>query len=290
MKKIALGLAAMLPVITLNAMPPEQNYVPSNSIQTSNRPWITTNKIKVLIAHDKPQIQLNIDGKYRIFDPHTNRYIATRFVGKNQVIQSIHEGLKWGEEFPGLHQLRFIPGGPESVIYVDGVPYKGSVSIYDIGGTVSAVNELNVEDYIYSKLAGAQTKQLPGEVQAALAIAARTQAYYHVQNPKSNFWDVDGSVYAYTGLVSEHTAPLFLQAIKNTHDIVMSLSGKFEGATKVFPIEWDAFIGNANVKQKGQKAMISISDATEMARKGEHADAILKKAFPQASLHLVPNE
>jgi stage II sporulation protein D len=288
MKKFALSLALLLPCFLLQGAP-FQDIQPVTPRTATSSEALPSRKIKVLIAHNLPQAQLSIEGKYRIFDPHTKKHIATRLLGKNQVIQSIHDGLKWGEEFPGLHQLEFIPGDLDTTISVDGILYKGNIYVYDIGGTISIVNELPVEEFIYSVLATTPSNQQPGEVQAALAIAERTQAYYIIQNPKSTFWDIEANQTGYRGMIQDTSYPHLLRAVKNTKDMVLSLSGKFEGTVKPFAIDWD-YIGNTLSKSKAMKSQVSISDAINLAKQGEHADAILKKAFPQASLHLISNE
>ncbi len=290
MKKIALGLALLMPCITFQeAFCQEKN---SEYFQSQNDNFILapTKKIKVLISHDKKQVQLNINGKYRIFDPYAKKHISTRFKGKNQIIESMHDGLKWGEEFPGLHQLEFVPGDTETTVSVDGVAYKGNIIVYDIGGSISVVNELLVEDYLFSHLSATQIRQLPGEIQAALAIAARTNAYYQIHNPKNPFWDIDARAVGYRGLINENLFPILQRAIKNTKDMVLSLSGKFEGTIITFPIEWENILSDSNSKKKATKSMLSLNEANDMVKQGEHADFILKKAFPQASLHLISND
>src|SRR5262245_19381260 len=81
--------------------------------------------LKVLILHDEPMANLEVKGKYTLEDPHANQHLSTRLVGKSQTIQAIAAGLKWGEEFPGIHQIQITPAGPDTVILVNGVEYKG---------------------------------------------------------------------------------------------------------------------------------------------------------------------
>ncbi len=288
MNKFAISLALLTPCFFLQGAPIPQSQA-ANSQAVSSTMAQPSKKIKVLIAHNKEQAQLNIDGKYRIFDPHASKHVSTRLLGKNQLIQSVHDGLKWGEEFPGLHQLEFVPADPNTTISVDGILYKGNIYVYDVGGTISIVNELPIEDFIYAVLAATPVNQQPGEVQAALAIAERTHAYYQIQNPKSTFWDVEAGQAGYRGMAQETAYPILERAIKNTKDMVLSLSGKFEGTIKPFPINWD-YIGNNQTKTNVMKSQVSILDANQLARQGEHADSILKRAFPQASLHLIYNE
>ena len=57
--------------------------------------------IKVLILHDKESADVEVKGKYKIFDPNTNvQLINMRLVGKNKPVEAMAAGLKWGEDFP----------------------------------------------------------------------------------------------------------------------------------------------------------------------------------------------
>src|SRR5262245_44284269 len=69
--------------------------------------------IRVMVMHDQKGVGLEVRGKYNIVDPHTQEILATRFKGKSQLIQALSSGLKWGEEFPGIHQVEIIPTSPE---------------------------------------------------------------------------------------------------------------------------------------------------------------------------------
>ncbi len=139
--------------------------------------------IKVLVTHDKPGVVLEVKGKYKIYDPHQNMYISTRFIGKRKFIQAISDGLKWGEEFPGIHQIRIVPDDPNTTTLVDGIEYKGSIFVYDIGGTISVVNEIDIEDYLKSILEPQFDDNLLPETFASIAITARTNAYYQASWP-----------------------------------------------------------------------------------------------------------
>src|SRR5262245_40578847 len=104
--------------------------------------------IKILILHDQPAANLEVIGKYTLEDPHANKHLSTRHVGKSQMMQAIPAGLKWGEEFPGIHQIQITPTGPDTVILINGIEYKGKMQVYNIGRTISVVNELPVELYL----------------------------------------------------------------------------------------------------------------------------------------------
>lgn len=238
--------------------------------------------IKVLVLHDEPSVNLEVKGKYLVRDPHRNKHISTRLVGKAQVMQAISDGLKWGEEFPGIHQLELVPDSFDAQIFVNNVEYKGKVQIYDIGRAISVVNELPVEDFLSYQLPEQYPQSMPDEVLAALAITARTTAYYMAEHPKTKFWSVDGKQTGYKGFVAVNPENPIQKAIKNTRNMVMSQTGAYEKIITPFPATWERGPANGKVA-----AMISIADAAEMAKQGAHAANILEKAFPRTTIQLM---
>jgi stage II sporulation protein D len=142
--------------------------------------------IKVLIADNLQDIPVEVRGGYRLYDPHTQDYLSSRYFSKKQQFKAVNSGLKWGEEFPGIYQLQLIPD-EDTVLLVNGRPYRGTLYIYAIEDTVSIVNEVPIEDYLESVLSSSNQQQSP-ETLAAIAITERTAAYYAVENPKSAYW------------------------------------------------------------------------------------------------------
>lgn len=240
--------------------------------------------IKVLVLHDQPSVNLEVRGKYLVRDPHRNKHISTRLVGKAQVMQAISDGLKWGEEFPGIHQLELIPDSFDAQILVNNVEYKGKVQIYDIGRTISVVNELPVEEYLSYQLPEQYPQVMPDEVLAALAITARTNAYYQAEHPKSKFWSVDAKQSGYKGYAAADLSNPIQKAIKNTRNMVMSQTGTYEKVITPFAATWER---DAASTGKSVAAQISIADAAEMAKQGAHAANILEKAFPRTTIQLM---
>lgn len=228
--------------------------------------------IKVLIAHDKIGTVLEVKGKYRIYDPHTGEHISTRFAGKRKFIQALSDGLKWGEEFPGIHQILIVPENQTITTLVDGIEYRGSIYVYDIGGTISVVNETYVEDYLESTLTLKYRESWPEEAFAAIAIAARTDAYYQIANPKSKFWEVDASEVGYHGYAVTHQSRGMEKAIQDTRYMILSKNST-SGITPIAS-QWSL-------------ARISLPKAVEMANQGDHAALILSRAFPNTKIELM---
>ena len=241
--------------------------------------------VKVLVMHDQDGAILEVKGKYRLLDPHTQQDLSgLRFVGKSQYIQALRSGFKWGEEFPDVHQIAVVPGASDTEIYVNGNRYPGTVYVYDNGKNekLSIVNELPIEDYLTYSLNNRFASNLSDETFAALAIAERTNAYYQAQHPKSKFFAIDGLQLDYKGVRAIDPNNGIQKALRNTRYMVMSRTGLYEGIVTPFALTWE------KLPNRGETSQISLNDAEGMARNGQHAAAILEKAFPKSTIQLIP--
>jgi stage II sporulation protein D len=250
----------------------------------SNKQYVPS--LRVLLIHDVEGAHLEIRGKYSLYDPRDGSYISSRFVGKSKYLETMHSGLKWGEAFPGLYQLKFRPDESSTIAIINGKYYVGSLYVYDIGGTISIVNEVPFEDFITSILSDQNLNGLHPEVKAALAIVARTNTYYQAYNPKTSFWAIDAQIAGYNGMPSSGQQFEEAQnATRLTRNMVMSHTGVYEGSATPFPAEFGMV---KNVQAKGVvTAKISLEEANQMAKNGEHAAQILAKAFPGSTIMLV---
>lgn len=240
--------------------------------------------IRVLVIHDKEGVDLEVRGKYSLFDPYTDSYISSRFVGKNRYIQALSDGLKWGEAFPGLYQIKIRPDESNTLTIVDGREYEGSIYVYDIGGTISVVNQLPIEEYVRSVLAAYQERHLEPETLAALAIVARTNAYFQAVNPRNTYWAVDAQKVGFKGRTF---VPLIIDdAARLTRYMIMSRTGVYEGAATPFPAQFDQLSPGQSAKEV-VVSRISLEEANQMAKQGEHAAQILNKAFPKTMIMLM---
>lgn len=250
--------------------------------------------IRVLILHDVENFNLETRGTYSVYDPNrdmtvenesNDTFISTRFAGKAREMKAVPDGLKWGELFPGVYQLRIHPEEKGSAVFVNGQPYPGDIYIYEIDkatGSLSVVNRVTIEDFLKSILADVDQKMHP-ETMAALIIVARTNSYYQALHPKTGFWDVDATKVGYRG----DQAPRQMEvanALNQTKNMVLSATGIYEGVVTPFPAQF-GFITSPNPNAKA--SVISIEEANKMAESGAHAAQILAKAFPNTSIALI---
>lgn len=242
--------------------------------------------IKVLIEHDQPSAVLEVKGKYRLYDPNTNSHVSTRRHGKQGIIQTQNDGLKWSEGFPGVYQLHVVPDDRNTKILVNGKEYPGSIYIYDIGGSISIINEITLERYLRMVLTQHLPEALPQETLSAITITARTLAYYETTHSRNPYWSVDAEHVGYEGAL-EHYSESVLEAVKSTHDMILSAS---DTTLKPFPAHWKAVSGAKPYNTHGVVSRISLTEAEEMAHKGDDASLILKKAFPDTYIQLIRDQ
>jgi stage II sporulation protein D len=250
-------------------------------------------RIKLLIAHDVKDAVIEVTGKHRLFDPHSQTYRGvTRYVGKKPTpIEVTKEGLKWGEEFPDLYQIQIQPACSNTAIVVNGIEYKGLITIYNIdrnSQSISIINELPIEDYLAYFLPGSYPDAWPIEALAAAAIVARTNAYFQIQNSKTPFWTIDARQMGYQGSADKDPANPMRKAIAQTRSMVLSQTGAYEGVVTPFPAFWRTPVQKIPPHLRQGLAQISLTEGVEMAEKGAHAGTILGKAFPFATIQLIP--
>lgn len=247
----------------------------------------TDQPVKILIAHDKPTVMIEVKGKYRLYDPNKNSFFGTRFLGKRRVVEALNGGIKWGEEFPGIYQILIVPDNEKTITIVDGIEYQGPLYIYDIGGTISVVNVMDADEYLKLALPRDQADiaGIPEEALAALVIAARTDAMYRILNPKSPYWNIDATQLSTDKEIV--TAPKALvKVIDRTHNMIISATD-MPMDIKPIPARWGANGTTQTSKLGANVSRISFEEAIEMAKKGSHAAQILGKAFPNTRVELM---
>ena len=108
--------------------------------------------IQILIEKDAEGVLLEVKGPYYIFNPHDGSRVSSGLLGKRFMIHALDNGLKWGEEFPGIHQIYIKPRSSETSIFINGIQYAGSIAIYGVGQSINIVNDIDIESFVKSKL------------------------------------------------------------------------------------------------------------------------------------------
>lgn len=178
--------------------------------------------IKVLIQRKAPESLIEVKGRYQIFNPADGTQIASGIMSKRYPVTAEEYGMKWGEKFPGIHQIRLVPGDSQSSILVNGIQYKGCVEVYEIDGKINVVNEVDIESYLKSILTTQFPNALEDEVMSAIAVIARTNAYYTAFKNKNSFWHVDAEESHYQGNAIVASKVHVDRAIETTRHAIMT--------------------------------------------------------------------
>lgn len=180
--------------------------------------------IKVLLCKEVEAANLEVRNGYRIYDPRTEAKVDKGYVNKQFVVKPTLDGIAWGGQYPGIFQIAVVPATSDSTILLNGIQYSGDLYIYQIGNTLSIVNVLPIEDFVKAMLNPVINSELHPEVLAALAIVARTQAYYHSTRSESALWQLDAQKIGYQGACVCSRGNGVDQAVALTHHLVMKSS------------------------------------------------------------------
>src|SRR3990167_724504 len=120
---------------------------PYSSYERIAEPMAPRN-IQILLEKDVGEALLEVKGPYYIFNPHDGTRVSSGLLGKRFLIRELDNGLKWGEEFAGIHQIYIKPRSSESSIFINGIQYGGAIAIFGIAGTINIVNDIDIEDYV----------------------------------------------------------------------------------------------------------------------------------------------
>jgi len=222
--------------------------------------------IRVLLEKGANAALLEAKGEYAVINKENGKLLSTGTTGKRFVVHSLEGGLKWGEEYPDVFQIAVIPRNPKTMLYVNGMQYKGAVSVYRAReGRILVVNELPIEDYLKSVLSLQLEAPLTKEAGAAIAIAARTEAFAitRERDPKK-LWDVVASEVNYFGHAVTMQKDLAIEpAVNETKFMVL------ESTQEGKPLRLVSI-----VPQKAQ----------EFADRGFDAKKILQNSYPHSKL------
>lgn len=241
--------------------------------------------IRILLTHDQPAVMVEVVGKYKIFDPHTGQPIGLSYQGKRRLVQPIPSGIRWGEEFPGIYQMLIVPDAADTLIIVDNIEYRGAVFAYNVGGSISIVNKVNIEDFLSSTLPYLYRDPLPAELLASIAIVARTYAYYQVQHAPSPFWDIDATNAAYHGVAFSRRFKPIENAIRDTKYMVLNRMAQEGWQATAFAAAW-RYKNDARLYKERIYSAITLEEAESLAKKGLNAPQILRQAFPDTTIKL----
>lgn len=180
---------------------------------------------KVLLEENLDGVLIDVQGAYKVYNPQNNKVISSGSKGKRYYLQTTETGLKWGEGYPGIYQIRIVPTSSESSILINGIQYKGSIEAYNINSRIQVVNILSVEDLLISFLSDSfSAEKYENATFDALAIVARTNFYHAIAKNANQFWDLLASEINYQGYGAHGVNPAIERAVIATKNLILTFN------------------------------------------------------------------
>ncbi|MDS3862502.1 SpoIID/LytB domain-containing protein [Thermosynechococcaceae cyanobacterium BACA0444] len=251
-------LAPIEPPKALNPVPPSRSQSP---------------EVRVAVVDKQGQVRIGVSANVQITDDR-GQILGTLPANQAVTLQAGGQGLT-GWEKPLPTSIWLNPGG-QGLVYVDGHWYRGKMRIINLNGTITAINQLELEQYVVAVVGAEVYPSWPLHTLKAQAIAARSYALAQMFRPASRYFDLGNTQrwQVYRGIKDEWNTTQ--AAVQNTRGIVLTHSGRvmvsMYAATD--DIVRDVF-GGRGMSQTG---------AYELGKKGYSYLQILGNYYPGASL------
>lgn len=171
---------------------------------------------QVRVGGSTPTVVKDVNGKTLGQLPAMSAYYAQPITGGGVALDKWRSGLFWIE-----------PTG-KGFVYIGDRWFRGRVLVVPTAKGVTAVNWVDIEEYLYSVVGGEMDARWPQEALKAQAIAARTYALYRrqkqVNNPLFDLGDTPDRWQIYKGVSSE--SPATYNAVDKTAGKVLTFNNQ----------------------------------------------------------------
>lgn len=182
--------------------------------------------VRVGILLEQPALRIEADGPMVVADVQAGT--TATLIGGPWVLQPTAEGLAMpGTAFGPIVRLTTQVG----FLRANGQPYRGLIEVRRTrGGRLTAINELDLERYLYGVIKGEIDPRWPPEAVKAQAVAARTLALQNLAELRGKFASEGYTLRAttdsqmYLGVAGED--PGAVAAVDATRGIVMTFRGQ----------------------------------------------------------------
>ncbi|MCA9397055.1 MAG: SpoIID/LytB domain-containing protein, partial [Candidatus Omnitrophica bacterium] len=159
----------------------------------------------MLIARSADPVTVSIQGQYLVRDPKTDKKLAVSkdLIGVRLYIQNDQLKLA-GVSFPDRIELHSLSS---KNIKINDRFYRGILSVIrNSDNSISIINTLSVDHYLYGVLMKEVGEWWPAEALKAQAVAARTYAMYQIKTQVNQSFDVYTNQFSqmYGGVNSEN--------------------------------------------------------------------------------------
>jgi len=186
------------------------------------KPYIITQRPKV-------RIRLCRNTEYVYVKTNTNSLICSNSIGckKKYDIQISNDELMVNNKHNNCHEIKLTSEYPINIISEKyNKTVRGSVIIKLIQGSITVINEVDIEDYLLSVIPSESYPSWPIESLKAQAVAARTYATYQIEHRKEWLYDMvdNAGDQCYGGVEKEHNRTT--HAVKSTEGMILTYNNK----------------------------------------------------------------
>ncbi|MDD5592380.1 MAG: SpoIID/LytB domain-containing protein [Candidatus Omnitrophica bacterium] len=155
----------------------------------------TARYIRVAILQNAASLRLEIKGPYEVLDPAENK-VLNRGKNLNTTLTSYSTGISLGDIKSRTNKL-FIKADKADAVMINGRMFRGNMQfIKDDYAKLTAINYIDLEDYIKGISVRETSHYRPIESLKAEVIVFRTFALYKMQENSKNDFDLTSDVYS----------------------------------------------------------------------------------------------
>ncbi|MCK4860008.1 MAG: SpoIID/LytB domain-containing protein, partial [Candidatus Omnitrophica bacterium] len=182
--------------------------------------------IRVAVVKDAPQLTLSVKGKYEVLSPHTDEVLIEGNSLHRAKVLPEYSGVQINKYSSKIYAVKIKPQR-KAAIFLNRYRLRGNLElIRQKNGTLLAVNEIDIEDYLCGVLREEVSPHWPIEALKAQAVAARTFAVYQDSLIQDKDYALDNTIYSqvYGGVRQETWRTT--QAVRLTSGEVLTYKGK----------------------------------------------------------------
>ncbi|HTL89475.1 MAG TPA: SpoIID/LytB domain-containing protein [Leptolyngbya sp.] len=160
--------------------------------------------LRVAIEQDVPQVNIGSSVNAQVLD--SSRRVLGEIQGMNGfAAQAKNGGVALDKWTSGA--LWIVPKDENGVVWIGDRWYRGRVYIVPTGKGLTAVNYVDLDQYLFSVLGSEMNGNWPQEALKAQAVAARSYALYERQDSRNGIFDVGDTTgwQVYNGIQGEST-------------------------------------------------------------------------------------
>jgi len=222
MSKTKIVLFTVIFIFVLVAVAFRFFFIPLGSHPFHGKPFM----VRVCLTRNADSLKLGVETGCRILDAATGGLLEEKAAipGGTEIIP-LADGIKLGEEAYSARRIRIVPSA-DNGFTLNGVLYRGQIDINRTAGGLTAVNRVDLEDYLKGVLPREVNRFWPIAMIEAQAIVSRSFAVHEALRRKNKDYDLTDDTFSqvYGGRSSERWRTT--RAVEATKGKVLEYKGQ----------------------------------------------------------------